>query len=171
MLLPLAVQLSSSGGLPGALPGVLPGDTGSNVSLLTLLGPTALKTCGALAAALVGGRFVLRRMFEVGAGVGVGVWGPRGGWGGGWGGEGGAPCRVLFGGVDDWLVCVGGGCAALREVGSPRGPRPPGPPAHPAHLAHPTHCTPPTPLALAGKSSSTLLPEPLPPPHTSPSPT
>jgi hypothetical protein len=57
VLLPLAVQLSSNGGIPA--------DSPSPVSLLTLLGPTALKTCGALGLVLFSGRLVLRRMFEV----------------------------------------------------------------------------------------------------------
>uniref|UniRef100_A0A7S3VLF9 RCK N-terminal domain-containing protein n=1 Tax=Dunaliella tertiolecta TaxID=3047 RepID=A0A7S3VLF9_DUNTE len=57
VLLPLAVQLSSSQGLPA--------DSPSPVSLLTLLGPTALKTCGALGLVLFSGRLVLRRMFEM----------------------------------------------------------------------------------------------------------
>ena len=56
VLLPLVVELSSPGGL---------GTEASPVSLVKLLGPTALQTCGALAAVLVGGRLVLRRMFEV----------------------------------------------------------------------------------------------------------
>ncbi|KAF5828963.1 Sodium/hydrogen exchanger family-domain-containing protein [Dunaliella salina] len=57
VLLPLAVQLSSSQGLSA--------DSPSPVSLLTLLGPTALKTCGALGLVLFSGRLVLRRMFEM----------------------------------------------------------------------------------------------------------
>jgi len=37
----------------------------STMALLTSLGPTALKTLGGLGLLLLGGRFVLRRIFEI----------------------------------------------------------------------------------------------------------
>lgn len=40
-------------------------DGQSTMALLTSLGPTALKTLGGLALLLLGGRFVLRRIFEM----------------------------------------------------------------------------------------------------------
>lgn len=53
VLLPL---IESSGGVGGTTPG----------SLLRLLGPTALESAAGLGMLLLGGRFVLRKIFEVG---------------------------------------------------------------------------------------------------------
>mmetsp|Transcript_27448 Transcript_27448/g.69813 ORF Transcript_27448/g.69813 Transcript_27448/m.69813 type:complete len:942 (-) Transcript_27448:1022-3847(-) len=56
VLLPLVVQMQTTGiGMGDMEP----------ASLLALLGPTALKTCLGLGALLVGGRLLLRRVFEV----------------------------------------------------------------------------------------------------------
>lgn len=62
VLLPL---IESNGGMEDATP----------TTLLHMLGPTALNSAAGLGMLLLSGRFVLRRIYEVG-----GVWVPRGGY-------------------------------------------------------------------------------------------
>ncbi len=71
VLLPLVVQLQSSGvgdpvaALADAASGAVAAAQTNPASLVAMLGPTALKTCAGLAVLLLGGRVLLRRVFEL----------------------------------------------------------------------------------------------------------